>query len=146
MAPIPIWKRVDRNKPVVKADRDFVGRVRLILDPIIHIAEQGLELGRYPVGLDADIAFGQPVSAGPTPDLAQNALVQISNEAFGENVRPAAECPTCARIDIGLLCFVEISACGDPCLLQAFPFTRLERGSIIGFNKEICHRLFQMSR
>ena len=89
MAAAPIGKRVDRNKPVVKADCDLVGRVSLVLDPINYIAEQGVEFRRYPIGLDADIAFGKPVSARPNPDIAQHALVQISNEAFGENVRPA---------------------------------------------------------
>jgi hypothetical protein len=77
---------VDRHQPVMEADGDLVGRIGLVLDPVLSIVEQHAEIGRDLPGLDANTALGGAKLPCPAPDISVHALVQRADEILGENV------------------------------------------------------------
>jgi hypothetical protein len=62
---------------------------------------------------DADIAFGVPELAGPTPHPPEHPFVQVRQEAFVEHLALACERPLLGFKDIRLFRLIQFAAQGD---------------------------------
>ncbi len=89
-------------------------------DPVSDIVQQGHELHRNAIGLDADVALRSPECTGPSPDIPEHPLVQgaheIDTEYAVERKLPASARPGGARDDVFPLGLVEVPPVRDPAL------------------------------
>ena len=87
MTAISVGEGVDQHQPVMKADRDFIGRIRVVLYPVFHIVQQLVQLRHNPIGIHADIAARFPaVFARPSPDVPEHLPVQAAQKLFIQHI------------------------------------------------------------
>lgn len=71
-------KRMNRDKAVTEANRDFIGRIGCMYNPVSRIIDGLLHFRDDPMGFDADIARGLTILPRPTPHVAEHPLVQFA--------------------------------------------------------------------
>src|SRR3954462_9021567 len=87
-AAVPVWKRVNRDRPVMKPHGLLQERIPLCL-PEVEVVEKGLKLHRnlMPVTAESEVFLAEFTS--PLPDLAEHLLVKPLCPEEGERCRAA---------------------------------------------------------
>lgn len=83
---VSVCKGMDKHEAMMEADRELIGSIGLMLDPIAGIIEGLPQLSLNPTGLDADVALGGPVCAGPPPHAIEHAPMKTAQGGFVEEV------------------------------------------------------------
>lgn len=110
-APIAVREGMYGDEPMMDSNGDLIGRKSLVFAPIADIVEDDFDIRRDLPDLDADIAWRRPELTRPAPDLAEHALVRLTEEGLGEDVaaRARIEGPAVAFADIDLFGFVQFA-------------------------------------
>ena len=77
---------MDRNKSMMEPHGDFIGRERLVFDPIASIVERRSECDGDPYRFDTNVPLGSAKLAGPSPDVTEEAPMKLREPtliAFG---------------------------------------------------------------
>ena len=141
MPAVAVRKRVDPYEAMMKPDCNLVWRKGVMFDPVAHVVERCAQLGADPVGRDADIAFGRAQRAGPGPDFAEHALVQVQQEWLVQHIAFSREGPQVGFGDADLLGLVQLGARRDVCRNQLPALIRFQRGGclVAGVEEGIAH-------
>src|SRR6266851_5163075 len=92
-APVAVWKWMNENHFVMKADRQFIRLVGFVVNPKTGIINRLNQVGLDAIGLDADVSLGAAVLACPAPNFIEHAAVQPAQESFIKHVAPSFERP-----------------------------------------------------
>jgi len=65
--PIPVWERMDSDKPMMESHGDLIDRVSVMFDPISSIGKEILRLLRDPLWRTTNVLERPPKLAGPLP-------------------------------------------------------------------------------
>lgn len=121
------------NDVAMEANRDLVGRIGLVLDPVTDVIEHPQQFRLHLPMIDAKVLVGLAVGASPFPDLSEHALVQVNGEGLTERVAATGKHGSHRLYDVLLFQFVEFAAQGDVrgnVLLTMRPLTPVQkRGS-----------------
>ena len=73
---VAIRKRMNRHDTIVEADRDLIGRIRVIVEPAAHFLVELSQFGPNPMLIDTDVCPSLPELAGSLPYVAEHLHVQ----------------------------------------------------------------------
>lgn len=81
MSAIPVWERVNRYQPMVKACGNLVDWVRTVLDPVLGISREIVKGFRDLVRRYADVLLSAAVCPCPAPRVAEHPAMQFAEKA-----------------------------------------------------------------
>src|SRR5690606_19353770 len=87
---VPVGKGMDGDEPVMKPNRNLVGRKGAVLGPVSRVAQQPAELDMDLLRINADAFARLPGRTRPGPDIPEHPLVQLEDEALGQDIGVAA--------------------------------------------------------
>ena len=113
VAAVAVGKWVDRHEAVMEPDREFVGRVRLVLHPGDGVADEHPHRRRDLPRVDSDVGLATAVPAGPLPDLAEHVPMQVPQIAVVEQDRQRWGSSQQGKCDVALLRGEQVASAGD---------------------------------
>lgn len=135
-APISIRKWMHRHQTMMKANRQFIVRVRPMLDPKSRIIDNLAEVGLDAIVRHAEIALGRAIRSRPSPDAVEHPSMEPAKEGLVHDISFAAERPAIRFQDVVLFEFVEFAPQRDVCRDQSIPFVRRQRCRVVvGFER-----------
>ncbi len=75
---VAVGERMDSNDAAMEPDRDFVDRVRVVLDPHPGVVDQIADCRRDLLAHNSDVGLPEAVATCPFPHLAEHRPVQFS--------------------------------------------------------------------
>ena len=125
---VAIRERMNLHHAMMKPPARFQRTVCAVLDPKTCITKVNSHLHADLKRIDADVLFAQAIGSCPVPNLAQQPLVQSSDETTSQDISAAsAGEPTQALCNVGLLEFVQLAARCDVIEFQTFDFVGIKR-------------------
>lgn len=94
------------DKAVAEPNRQFVGRMRCMFDPVSRLVDGLLHVHDNAIRGNTDVAFGRAILSRPTPYVAEHALVQFAQKIPIKDIAPPAVGPAKSRSDVDLLGFI----------------------------------------
>lgn len=130
MPAISVCKRMYGNQAMMKARREFIDRVGVMLALITHVLAKEAYLLRYSCPVDADILATGAILPSPAPGFAEHASVGGLDSFVAQQFTRAALRKALPAIeDILLFPGVEVALRRDFFRYQAFKLFRRERCS-----------------
>ena len=124
------------HQPVVKAHRDFIRRICLVIDPRPGVVQQLAQRNRNLIMGYPEIARTGPELAGPAPQVAEHIAVQILDKFFTQQIAAAAQRPILAAQDVFLLGLIQVAPKSNVGGDQTACFLQRERRRILRLFKE----------
>src|SRR5450432_1717946 len=90
MTAVAVREWVNLHKPVMEANRDFVGRIDLLVDPDFHVIEKHAQLYWDLPMVDSDVPWAGSKATRPPPHVAEHVFVQVLNEFLDKYVEPSS--------------------------------------------------------
>src|ERR1035438_7339149 len=140
VAPVAIRKWVNLHQPVMEAQRDFIGWIRVVFDPCFGVVEQLAQRYWNLQVIDSDVTLAGPEFSGPAPYVAEHLPVQVFDEFLAQQIAAATERPFLGARDVLLLGLIQLAAIGDMRGDQTAYFLRRQRGrGIVRRLEQIAH-------
>lgn len=111
----------------MEAKGDFIGWKAAVLDLVAHVVEQLFERNANVEPIDTDVFVGFAEVSGPAPGFTEHLLVQLTQEAFGEDILALLARPFVAVNDVELFPLVEFSLRGEMTRNQTGQFISIQR-------------------
>jgi len=93
MSAVAVRKGMYHDQTMMPPERDFIGGIRHILHPIVHIAEQNRQPILYLGKRNSKIFFGSAILPRPFPSLLKHLSMQFSHVGIRNHVPRARPVP-----------------------------------------------------
>ena len=125
---------MNRDQHVMEPCCDFIDRVGLVIEPVLHVGEKVLRALRHGLPRNADVLHALAELARPLPRTREHSPVQFSKEARVDHGGGRSPCcqPLLGVEDICLFPGVELSTSGDMSRYQFCGLVRIEGRGAVG--------------
>lgn len=109
-ASVAVGKWMHSNQSMMETHRKLVGRVSLMANPVLRIADSLAKVGLNPKRRNSQIALGGAILSRPSPNAIEHSAMKTSEKRFIENISLAGKSPAICVCDVLLFEFVEFAS------------------------------------